>query len=321
MTRRSTPQAKIDDSAFPVRVMICVPPLGFGRMSDAVYHWLDTHVGRGNYAWHGGGRGGVGDRVALYFREPEAAGACLSAFPDLRLADGTRLPSYTSPHLLFGRSEEDETICNLYNQTTTQEAMRQLFKGLEMTDRAGNVAPGRIYPDQPAPIIRHDGEALELVKARWGMPSPPSVLKTARDPGVTNIRNLASPHWRRWLGPAHRCLVPVTAFAEPIKGGNQWFAQQDADSPMFFAGIEVRGWRSLRKIKDGETTDDLYAFLTCAPNEEVAAVHPKAMPVILTAPDEWETWLSAPIEIAGKLQRPLPDGALALVEAPAEEPC
>ena len=31
---------------------------------------------------------------------------------------------------------------------------------------------------------------------------------------------------------------------------------------MFFAGIEVRGWTSLRKVKDGERTDDLFA-LTC----------------------------------------------------------
>lgn len=34
---------------------------------------------------------------------------------------------------------------------------------------------------------------------------------------------------------------------------------------MFFAGIETRGWPSLRKVKDGETTDDLYAVLTCPP--------------------------------------------------------
>ena len=84
----------------------------------------------------------------------------------------------------------------------------------------------------------------------------------------------------------------------------------------FFAGIEVRGWKSVRKVKDGETTDDLFAFLTTDPNAEVGAVHPKAMPVILTTPGEWETWLSAPFEIAGKLQRPLPDGALRLVDGP-----
>ena len=113
-------------------------------------------------------------------------------------------------------------------------------------------------------------------------------------------------------------LVPVTAFAEPIKGGNQWFTPADSETPIFFAGIEVRGWTSVRKVKDGETTDDLYALLICAPNSEAKLVHPKAMPVILTDHRDWETCLSAPVEIASKLQRPLPDGALALVDAPAE---
>ena len=191
--------------------------------------------------------------------------------------------------------------------------MRHLFDGL--SDHAGNLGPGRFYPDQMAPIIRHTGEALELVRARWGMPSPPSVLKTQRDPGVTNVRNLGSPHWQRWLGPEHRCLVPVTAFAEPIKGGNQWFGPGDRDGTMFFAGIETRGWRSLRKVKDGETEDDLFAFLTCPPNAEVRAIHPKAMPVILTEPKDWEAWLSAPVEVARALQRPLPDDTLVLIEA------
>lgn len=199
-------------------------------------------------------------------------------------------------------------MCNLYSNTTTQALMRQLFDGLK--DRAGNLAPGQLYPDQLGAIVRNDDHGLELAKARWGMPSPPGVLKTQRDPGVTNVRNLSSPHWRRWLGEKHRCLVPVTSFAEPVKGGNQWFGFAEEDRHMFFAGIEARGWKSVRKVKDGETTDDLFAFLTCTPNAEVAAIHPKAMPVILTEPEEWKTWLSAPIEVARELQRPLPDGAL-----------
>jgi len=69
-------------------------------------------------------------------------------------------------------------------------------------------------------------------------------------------------------------------------------------------------------VKDGETTDDLFAFLTCPPNAEVAAVHPKAMPVILTKPEEWETWLHASTEVAAQLQRLLPDGALRRLPAP-----
>ena len=206
-------------------------------------------------------------------------------------------------------------MCNLYNQTTTQEAMRRLFA--KLTDYTGNLEPGSIYPDQLAPIIRHGTDDLELVRARWGMPSPPQFLKTQRDPGVTNVRNTGSPHWRRWLGPQHRCLVPLTSFAEPLGAGrgNQWFAPADG-APAFFAGLETRGWRSVRKVKDGETTDDLFAFLTTAPNAEVGAVHPKAMPVILTRPDEWDTWLRAEWSEARTLQRPLPDGALRLVEGP-----
>lgn len=286
--------------------------MGFGSMITLMYSWLDKHLGRASYAIHGGCRSMVGDTVATYFRDPKDASAFLVAFPTLELADGTMSPSYYSPDSPYGNAAVEEVeVCNLYSQTKAVDAMRQLFAGLE--NRTGNLEPGSIYPDRLAPIIRHRPDGLELVSARWGMPSPPSVLKTERDPGVTNVRNLSSPHWRRWLGPAHRCLVPVTSFAEPKPGGNQWFGPIDEGLPMFFAGIEVRGWKSLRKVKDGETVDDLFAFLTCAPNAEVRSVHPKAMPVILTNPTEWETWLGAPFEMAALLQRPLPDASLQLL--------
>ena len=83
---------------------------------------------------------------------------------------------------------------------------------------------------------------------------------------------------------------------------------------MFFAGIEVRGWTSVRKVKDGETTDDLFTFLTCDANAEVKAIHSKAIPVILTKPDEWSAWMGGIPAV--ELQRPLSDGSLCLVEAP-----
>jgi hypothetical protein len=39
----------------------------------------------------------------------------------------------------------------------------------------------------------------------------------------------------------------------------------------------------VRKVKEGETTNDIFAFLTTEPNAIVAPIHPKAMPVILTS--------------------------------------
>lgn len=204
-------------------------------------------------------------------------------------------------------------MCNLYSQTTAQEAMRQLFAGMDLADHLGNLAPmPEIYPDYRAPIIRNATGGFELVMARWGMPTPPQFLVGKKtDRGVTNIRNTKSPHWRRWLGPAHRCLVPMNAFAEPntVSGGNAWF-QVAGGRPAFFAGLQVPGWTSTRKVKDGESVDDLFGFLTTDPNAEVAAVHPKAMPVILTEPDDWALWLAAPWSDAAGLQRALPDGAL-----------
>ena len=312
MTRRTRAQHTTDEGAFPVRVRAYLPELGFdvGPMEA----WLSARVGRGNYAMHGGGK----DFITFYFLEPETADAFVRAFPDLVLADGTELPGYTSPHLPFGRPQEERLpVCNLYSMLRSQEAMRRLFDGLQ--DHAGNMPPlPGVYPDYEAPIVRMAADGgRELVMARWGMPSPPSMLAgKKRDPGVTNVRNTTSPHWRRWLGPESRCVVPFTSFAEPVRladGRSEpvWFSRDESRPLMWFAGIWTR-WRSVRKVKVGEETVDAYAILTCPPNAEVRDVHPRAMPVIL-GEDELEQWLTAPAAAALKLQRPLPDGSLSIV--------
>ena len=178
--------------------------------------------------------------------------------------------------------------------------------------------PG-IFPDYEAPIVRIEEDAPSLRLARWGMPTPPVYLAGKKtDPGVTNIRRLGSAHWRRWLGPESRCLVPFTSFSEngPMPDGKRaphWFALSEERPIAFFAGLWTPKWKSVRKLREGEIEADLFAFLTTEPNAEVGAIHPKAMPVILTTRDEREAWLRAPWSIAKELQRPLPDGSLEIV--------
>jgi putative SOS response-associated peptidase YedK len=115
------------------------------------------------------------------------------------------------------------------------------------------------------------------------------------DGGTTNIRNTDSKHWKRWLGVENRCVVPFTSFREFNKaaGGDIWFALDDSRLLAFFAGLWTN-WNSVRKVKEGEATNDLFAFLTTEPNAEVSAIHPKAMPVILRTTDEIERWLTKP---------------------------
>jgi putative SOS response-associated peptidase YedK len=234
-------------------------------------------------------------------------------------------------------------MCNLYSMTTNQEAIARLFKALNQ--RVGNLPPmPGIFPDYPAPIVRNAPDGRELVMARWGMPSSQLALMQAAkkraakleakgkqvdfkellrmepDSGTTNVRNVASKHWRRWLGVENRCVVPFSSFSEFNKeaGGDIWFAFDESRPLACFAGMWTP-WTSVRKVREGETTNDVYAFLTTEPNAEVGVIHPKAMPVILRTPEEVDTWMSAPADEALRLQRPLPDGALQIVARGAKK--
>ncbi len=143
-----------------------------------------------------------------------------------------------------------------------------------------------------------------MVRACWGMPTPPMFIKGKHDCGVTNIRNTSSAHWRKWLSPESRCLVPVTSFAEPDPAGrkegdkltpNAWFALSE-ERPLFvFAGLWTP-WHGKRMAREEPDDHEVYGFLTTE--------------------DEMTAWLSEPWEEAKELQRPLPDDKLMIVDAP-----
>ena len=198
----------------------------------------------------------------------------------------------------------DGCVCNHYRLTSNIETMRRLF-AVDSSSAPNLPVFDEIYPDRDAPVVitASTGERRITMK-RWGFPPPVAGTRP-----LTKVRNLASPFWRTALSrPDRRCLVSVTAFsewtAEPdpvtIRKRKVWF-DLPAQEVFAFTGV----WRPTSEV-------DRFAFLTTAPNELVGAVHPKAMPVILT-PHEYTAWLTGDFAAVGAMSAAYPDDEMRIL--------
>lgn len=181
----------------------------------------------------------------------------------------------------------------MYNNYRMQKAIaeKRAIQCPHLGDDTNLLSYDDIFPNREAPILHLDGDSLKLARVSWGIPS----WKEGARP-ITNVRNLESRFWASMPEkPAHRCLVPVSSFCgwtgPKVAKWQAWSSLKDTDL-CSFAGL----WRN---------TDDgpRMAFLTCAPNDLVAPIHPKAMPVILGAQTQ-EQWING--EDPKSLAQPCP---------------
>ena len=212
----------------------------------------------------------------------------------------------------LSESGRSSRVCNLYSVYTTQAMIRKAFDIAR--DSAGNVPPlPGIFPDQMAPVVRMRWRARAAADA-LGLPASAEGRHSSGHQRPE--RRLA------FLARLAEAAIPLPRAADHLQRVQGHQAPQDADLVRSVEGATVGGLRRHLAAVDGvrgtkadpvEGEHLLYSFLTSEPNGVVGPIHPKAMPVILTTPEEYETWLMAPAEEALKLQRPLPDDMLEIV--------
>ena len=135
---------------------------------------------------------------------------------------------------------------------------------------------------------------------------------------MTNIRNVKSPHWRRWLGLESRCVVPATSFCEyadtkprktPI-----WFALRRGPAAVRLRGaVDALEGRARAEERAGRGDHELFGFLTTEAERGSRAYPPEGH---AGDPDDAggdrQVAHGGPPKALG-LQRPLGDTALRIV--------
>ncbi len=174
-------------------------------------------------------------------------------------------------------------MCNLYTERLTAAEVAAHF-GVE-TPVAQFNAPEETPPGYPGLVVREqDGKRL-LESMSWGFPLRLKGMKPDSKPKAVN--NIADLRKSVWVGlarkPRWRCLIPLTAFAEPEgpKGAKTrtWFSMRG--QPLFAWGGLWRESAEWGSVYSGAMTD-------C--NEAIRPVHDR-MPVLLM-PDEYGRWLN-----------------------------
>lgn len=131
-------------------------------------------------------------------------------------------------------------MCNLYNITTNQEAIRAITRA--MIDHVGNLPPSLdVYPDRPAPRDQSDTSGPGV-----GQPDLGHALAAVCHPGQTRYRCHQHPqHQLTALAPLARLGKPLSSAVDHVlrvggtkpKKTKRWFAINEERPLAFFAGI------------------------------------------------------------------------------------
>ena len=185
-------------------------------------------------------------------------------------------------------------MCNLVTLKASVDEAASAFRARRPQNT--NASPGDVYPGQQGFVIREDAGERVMQAMTWGFPVRLKNMKpTSKPKPVNNARDdKLMTFWRQWFtSPAHRCLIPFTAFAEAEgpKGKMTKTWVEVVDQPL-------AAWAGLWRPSD-EWGDCYTGVMVDAIDEHMLEIHDR-MPVILR-PQDHAAWLGAPAQEATEL--------------------
>lgn len=193
-------------------------------------------------------------------------------FPDLEIEAGT---------------QDNPAMCNRY-RPGERDTIRSLFDARML--REFNEGPEIVHPKDPAWVVRlAEGERV-MDQMTWGFPtyirSKAGVPLKPRPTNNARIEKLGG-YWKHWAEkPEHRCLIPTAAWAEAVGPAGEM-----TTTWLSLDGVPMFAWAGL--WRESDEWGACYTGVMTQSDERLASIHERS-PVILR-PDEWETWLEAPL--------------------------
>lgn len=210
--------------------------------------------------------------------------------------------SYASDIDMGSGTPQLPCMCNRY-QPGERQRIEDHFSARVL--RAFNEGPATVHPREPGLVMRQQDGQMVLEQMTWGFPVVLGGKKgqPLKPKPVNNARfDKLGAFWKRWaVLPEHRCLIPASRYAEavgtPGKMTETWLSVKGA--PIFaWAGL----WRT------SDEWGEVYTGVMTENAPELEHIHDRS-PVILT-PDQWQTWLTAPLEELYQFDRPFPADAM-----------
>lgn len=187
-------------------------------------------------------------------------------------------------------------MCNRYLLAALDAAKQALDAIIETPFNPGDL---RVHPLGKGAVVRIVDRARIMTGMTWGFPLS---LKgkhgqPLKPKPVNNARTdkLQTGFWHRWTTPPHRCLIPLTAWAEAEgqrgRMTETWLSVPDVPV-IAAAGL----WRPT------DQWGDCYTMVMTESAGEAARVHDR-MPVLLNDGDQ-QRWLDASLDQAMTICRP-----------------